>query len=161
MNPSQMTDWSHARSHYYITSTVLHHCTECFSMNNTERLGREGCGHGYIMLEKSDRDHGEIEFRETFHTVKKKITSGTNAWILIELYWINESDILSYIYSSCVVTLHDLQAQDTVSESCYRQSTMRNGSSSGVAGPRLSEGRQGYRLVFSHEGAGCFAIERK
>lgn len=42
MNPSQMTVRSHAHGHYYITSTLLHHCTECFSMNNTERLGRRG-----------------------------------------------------------------------------------------------------------------------
>lgn len=55
MSPSQMTVQSRARSHCYITSTVLHQCTESFPMNNTER---QGCrrGHGHRAGLPNDRD---------------------------------------------------------------------------------------------------------
>lgn len=99
MNPSQMTGvWSHARSHYYITSTVLHHCTECFSMNNTEWLGRERRGHGAWLLNDKRSTHCEKRVIESIrwglegypgvkhwmsYVCKGIITLDTNAGILI------------------------------------------------------------------------------
>lgn len=35
----QMTEQGEARSRCYITSTVLRHCTECFSLNNRDQEG--------------------------------------------------------------------------------------------------------------------------
>ena len=65
MNPSQMTVWSHARSHYYITATVLHHCTECFSMNYTERQRGRGTWTCGGLVSKRQSEHMLLEKEPT------------------------------------------------------------------------------------------------
>lgn len=155
MNPSQMTVRSHAQGHYYITSTLLHHCTECFSMNNTETWEAGVHGHGTWWLNDTDDKDRSYVKHELIRTVNNHI-SLMNWFNFISLIDKSVTQTYSYTHTSHVWALGSPYLN-------YRSRYRRLQWEMAAVWPVPDcEGRQGYRLLFfpPHETAG-FSIEGK